>query len=98
MDEATELKAVYAVSDELKNLIELPDFISSPAENLFKPPKFCVPVLTKPLFDVSALGILNVCEEPADAILKSDPELPTSNVCTGKVNPLRIDMPVPLPP
>ena len=42
-----------------------------------------------------ATGILNVCVEPIDTILKSVPEYPVANTCVVFVNPFKDEMPAP---
>ena len=92
------MKAVNAVSAALKSFIVLPVLTSKPALNLFKPPNVWVPVLTKPLLDASAVGKLNVCEEPAEEIAKSEPDKPTSKVWSGNEIPFNNVIPDPEPP
>ena len=87
-----------AVSAALKSFIVLPVLTSKPAENLLSPPNVCVEVLTKPLLDASAVGRLNVCDDPAEDIVKSDPDEPTSKVWSAKEIPFNNVIPDPAPP
>ena len=60
-------------------IVKFPVTVTS-LENVLEPANVCVPVVTKPLLEPEASGMLNVCDDPEDEILKSLPELPTANV------------------
>ena len=59
-------------------------------ENVLPPAKVCVPVVTAPLADAPASGILKVCVEPDDPMLKSVPDVPVANDCVAAVNPFTV--------
>jgi hypothetical protein len=63
-------------------------------EKVFAPAIVCVPVVTNPLAVAEALGILNVCVDPALLILKSVPVVPVAKFCTCAVNPFKAVKPV----
>ena len=56
----------------------------------------CDEVVIIPEEPEPATGMLNVCVEPMDTILKSVPEYPVANDCVVFVNPLSDEMPVPM--
>ena len=66
------------------------------AENVFAPAMVWAPVVTRPLADAPASGILKVWVVLADEILKSVPLVPVAKVCVLAVNPFRLVMSAPV--
>jgi hypothetical protein len=67
----------------------------NPSLKILTPEKYCAPVVTNPLADNEAFGILKVCVLPVLYILKSAPEVPTAKFCDGTVRPLSVVIPPP---
>jgi hypothetical protein len=65
-----------------------------PKVNVFAPINDWAAIVTKPLFDVDAEGMLNVWVVPEDEILKSAPVVPVAKVCVVPLSPLREVIPV----
>src|SRR5215813_11711948 len=65
-----------------------------PRVKVFAPKKDCAAVVTSPLFDVEAEGMLNVWVVPTEEIAKSVPLVPVAKVCVVPVSPLREVIPV----
>ena len=65
-------------------------------EKVLAPAMVWAAVVTAPLADAPASGILNVWVVPEEDILKSVPVLPVANVWVAPVRPLRLVMPVPV--
>ena len=61
--------------------------------NVLEPANVCELVETKPVDPLPAIGILNVCDEPTEDILKKSPEVPVSNNCVTAVMPLIEEIP-----
>ena len=57
------------------------------------PVNVCARVVTNPVAPVPAMGILNVCEEPTELMLKKSPEVPVAYVCVPTLIPLRVVIP-----
>ena len=57
-------------------------------ENVLTPAIVCAWVVTKPVAPDPAYGMLKVCVEVEEDILKSVPEVPVANVCVDAVKPL----------
>jgi hypothetical protein len=65
-----------------------------PRVKVFAPKKDWAAIVTRPLLDVEADGMLNVWVVPEDEILKSAPVVPVAKVCVVPVSPLREVIPV----
>ena len=61
--------------------------------NVFCPAMVCAKVVIKPVEPEPAIGMLNVCEDPTELMLKKAPEVPVSSVWVPTLIPFSVVIP-----